>query len=416
MRQYVVDAFADRIFEGNPAAVCVMERWPEEDLMLKITRENNLSETAFVVKEGEEYRLRWFTPGGEIDLCGHATLAAAHIITRFVEPGVERVGFQTLSGLLTVRAEGELLSMDFPAYQLKRLEVTEEITQALGARPSEVWRARDLLCVFDRAEDVLALKPDMDKLLKVKGALMQVTAPGMEGYDCVSRSFAPKMGVPEDPVCGSGHCHIIPYWAQKLGKTRFVARQASPRGGTLYCRMEGDRVILAGRAVLYARSDLGIAAAFALAAALALTVMLAGCSSQEEAEPLPQGMDTETVLTAGEAVLDRLLEGDYEAVYESFREDIRADLTAQSVQDLVEPVFQEAGDYQELKSAQVTGSTEGEEHGIAQLLCIFSQEKVSIRVAFDPDMELIGLSAGLQKSSWSLSNLVNNFTGLFRGD
>ena len=205
MRQYVVDAFADRIFEGNPAAVCVMERWPEEDLMLKITRENNLSETAFVVKEGEEYRLRWFTPGGEIDLCGHATLAAAHIITRFVEPGVERVGFQTLSGLLTVRAEGELLSMDFPAYQLKRLEVT---------------------------------------------------APGMEGYDCVSRSFAPKMGVPEDPVCGSGHCHIIPYWAQKLGKTRFVARQASPRGGTLYCRMEGDRVILAGRAVLYARSEL----------------------------------------------------------------------------------------------------------------------------------------------------------------
>jgi len=133
-----------------------------------------------------------------------------------------------------------------------------------------------------------------------------------------------------------------------------------------------------------------------LAAALALTVMLAGCSSQEEAEPLPQGMDTETVLTAGEAVL--------------------ADLTAQSVQDLVEPVFQEAGDYQELKSARVTGSTEGEEHGIAQLLCIFSQEKVSIRVAFDPDMELIGLSAGLQKSSWSLSNLVNNFTGLFRGD
>lgn len=181
MRQYVVDAFADRIFEGNPAAVCVMERWPEEDLMLKITRENNLSETAFVVKEGEEYRLRWFTPGGEIDLCGHATLAAAHIITRFVEPGVERVGFQTLSGLLTVRAEGELLSMDFPAYQLKRLEVTEEITQALGARPSEVWRARDLLCVFDRAEDVLALKPDMDKLLKVKGALMQVTAPGWRG-------------------------------------------------------------------------------------------------------------------------------------------------------------------------------------------------------------------------------------------
>lgn len=256
MKQYVVDAFTEKVFGGNPAAVCIMDAWLADATMQQIAEENHLSETAFAVKEGDGYRLRWFTPGGEIDLCGHATLAAAHIITRFVEPGVERVGFQTLSGLLTVRAEGELLSMDFPAYQLKRLEVTEEITQALGARPSEVWRARDLLCVFDRAEDVLALKPDMDKLLKVKGALMQVTAPGMEGYDCVSRSFAPKMGVPEDPVCGSGHCHIIPYWAQKLGKTRFVARQASPRGGTLYCRMEGDRVILAGRAVLYARSEL----------------------------------------------------------------------------------------------------------------------------------------------------------------
>lgn len=257
MRQYVVDAFADRIFEGNPAAVCVMERWPEEDLMLKITRENNLSETAFVVKEGEEYRLRWFTPGGEIDLCGHATLAAAHIITRFVEPGVERVGFQTLSGLLTVRAEGELLSMDFPAYQLKRLEVTEEITQALGARPSEVWRARDLLCVFDDPETVMNLKPDLDKVRALKGALMQVTAPGTgTEFDCISRSFAPKMEVPEDPVCGSGHCHIIPYWAGRLGKTELVARQASPRGGTLYCRMEGDRVALAGRTALYARSEL----------------------------------------------------------------------------------------------------------------------------------------------------------------
>ena len=259
MRQYVVDAFADRIFEGNPAAVCVMERWPEEDLMLKITRENNLSETAFVVKEGEEYRLRWFTPGGEIDLCGHATLAAAHIITRFVEPGVERVGFQTLSGLLTVRAEGELLSMDFPAYTLKRLEVTEDIVEALGARPKEVWRARDLVCVFDDPQEVIQMKPDLDKVRALKGALMQVTAPGTgTGFDCISRTFAPKMEVPEDPVCGSGHCHIVPYWAQRLGKTELAARQASPRGGTLYCRLAGDRVILAGRAALYSVAELMI--------------------------------------------------------------------------------------------------------------------------------------------------------------
>ena len=257
MRQYVVDAFADRVFEGNPAAVCVMDRWPGEELMLSITRENNLSETAFAVPEGEGWRLRWFTPGGEIDLCGHATLAAAYVIDQFVQPGVQSIRFQTLSGLLTVTRRGELYEMDFPAYTLKQLEVTDAITEALGARPREVWRARDLLCVFDDPETVMNLKPDLDKVRALKGALMQVTAPGTgTEFDCISRSFAPKMEVPEDPVCGSGHCHIIPYWAGRLGKTELVARQASPRGGTLYCRMEGDRVALAGRAALYARSEL----------------------------------------------------------------------------------------------------------------------------------------------------------------
>ena len=257
MRQYVVDAFADHVFEGNPAAVCVLERWPGDDLMLSIARENNLSETAFAVPEGDGWRLRWFTPTMEIDLCGHATLAAAYVITQFVSPGVDTVAFDTLSGRLTVRRKGGLLEMDFPAYQLKQLEVTDQITDALGARPREVWRARDLLCVFDDPETVINLDPDQEKLKELKGALMQVTAPGTgTHYDCISRSFAPKMGVPEDPVCGSGHCHIIPYWANQLGKTDFVARQASPRGGTLYCRLEGDRVILAGRAVLYARTEL----------------------------------------------------------------------------------------------------------------------------------------------------------------
>ena len=257
MKQYVVDAFAGRAFEGNPAAVCLPERWPSLERMMDITWENNLPETAFAVREGEDWRLRWFTPEGEIDLCGHATLAAAYAIIRFVDPAAEELRFQTLSGLLTVKREGELLSMDFPAYTLKKLEVTEAITQALGARPREVWRARDLLCVFDDPKTVLEMKPDLEQVKALKGALMQVTAPGTgTEYDCVSRTFAPKMGVPEDPVCGSGHCHIVPYWAQKLGKTELVARQASPRGGTLYCRLEGDRVILAGRAALYAVSEL----------------------------------------------------------------------------------------------------------------------------------------------------------------
>ncbi len=230
MKQYVVDAFADRVFEGNPAAVCLPEAWPSEERMMAITRENNLSETAFAVQEGEDWRLRWFTPGGEIDLCGHATLAAAYAISRFVDPDAEELRFQTLSGLLTVKREGELYSMDFPAYTLKPLEVTDAITEALGARPKEVWRARDLVCVFDDPQQVIQMKPDLDKVRALKGALMQVTAPGTgTEFDCVSRTFAPKMEVPEDPVCGSGHCHIVPYWAAKLGKTELTARQASPR-------------------------------------------------------------------------------------------------------------------------------------------------------------------------------------------
>ena len=257
MRQYVVDAFADRVFEGNPAAVCLPDRWPEEARMEAIARENSLPMTAFAVPEGDGYRLRWFAPGGEADLCGHATLAAACVIDRFVRPGGGDIRFQTRGGLLTVSRRGELYEMDFPAYTLKPLEVTDEIADALGARPREVWRARDLVCVFDDPEIIRNMKPDLDQVRALKGALLHVTAPGAgTGFDCVSRTFAPKMEVPEDPVCGSGHCHLVPYWAGRLGKTELVARQASPRGGTLYCRLEGERVFLAGRAAVYARSEL----------------------------------------------------------------------------------------------------------------------------------------------------------------
>ena len=188
---------------------------------------------------------------------GAVCLAAAYAICRFVEPEAEALHFQTLSGPLTVRRRGELFELDLPAYPLKQLEVTDQIVDALGARPREVWRARDLVCVFDDPRTVMELKPDLDKVKALKGALMQVTAPGTgTAYDCVSRTFAPKMGLPEDPVCGSGHCHIVPYWAQRLGKRELTARQASPRGGTLYCRLEGDRVLLAGRAALFSTAEL----------------------------------------------------------------------------------------------------------------------------------------------------------------
>lgn len=255
MIQYVVDAFTDHVFAGNPAAVCVMEEWLPEETMMSITIENNLSETAFAVKEGEHYHLRWFTPGGEIDLCGHATLATGYIILRFVEPGAENVTFTTLSGILTVTKKGDLLEMDFPAYDLKEVEVTGAMEKAIGVRPVRAFMGRDLLCVLEDGSVIPELHPDLEQVLQLPGALLQVTGPGKE-HDCISRTFAPKLKINEDPVCGSGHCHIAPYWASATGKSELVAYQASPRGGVLYCRMDGDRVRLAGYAAVFSRAEL----------------------------------------------------------------------------------------------------------------------------------------------------------------
>lgn len=217
MKCYVVDAFADHLFEGNPAAVCVLDTWLSDELMQLIAVENNLSETAFAVKNAGSYGLRWFTPGGEIDLCGHATLATA--------------------------------------YALSPVPVTEAMTAALGVRPLEAWMGRDLVCVLADERQVCDAAPNPELLLGLDGLLTHITARGSQ-YDCVSRSFAPKLNVAEDPVCGSGHCHIVPLWADKLRKTDLIARQASKRGGTLYCRRVGDRVKLAGKAVLYSEANL----------------------------------------------------------------------------------------------------------------------------------------------------------------
>ena len=255
MRQYVVDAFSEKVFGGNPAAVCVMNEWLTDEIMIQITRENNLSETAFTVKEGLDYKLRWFTPGGEIDLCGHATLATAYVITNFIETEATEVRFQTLSGLLTVIKKGELFEMDFPAYELKKLDVTEAMVEAIGGRPLEAYMGRDLLCILESEEEVRNLNPNLEKVKALEGLLLHATAKGKE-FDCVSRSFAPKCNVPEDPVCGSGHCHIIPFWANRLEKRDLVAYQASPRGGTLYCEYQGERVKLSGKAALYSIADI----------------------------------------------------------------------------------------------------------------------------------------------------------------
>lgn len=256
MKQYIVDAFTDRVFSGNPAAVSVMDRWIPNELMQNITRENNLSETAFAVKEnGEDYHLRWFTPGGEIDLCGHATLATAYVILNYYDTDAPEVSFDTLSGRLTVIRRGDLYEMDFPAYKLEQVPVTDAMEDAVGARPVAAYMGRDLLCVLEDEELVRNAAPDMDKVTALDGALLHITAAGRD-YDCVSRSFAPKLRIIEDPVCGSGHCHIIPYWANALGRDSFKAYQASQRGGVLYCRVEDGRIKLAGKAALYAIAEL----------------------------------------------------------------------------------------------------------------------------------------------------------------
>lgn len=258
MRQYVVDAFADKVFSGNPAAVCIMEEWLSEALMMNITRENNLSETAFAVKVGEgKYHLRWFTPGGEIDLCGHATLGTAFVIMNYYDKNLDQVSFDTLSGELIVKRDKDLYELDFPKYDLEEVPVTQAMTDTIGYQPLKAYMARDLLCIIDDEQAVRDLNLDMEKVKELDGLLLHVSAPGKD-FDCVSRSFAPKLNVPEDPVCGSGHCHIIPYWADKLGKNDLVAYQASRRGGTLYCRIEGDRIALAGKACLYSVADINV--------------------------------------------------------------------------------------------------------------------------------------------------------------
>ena len=257
MKQYVVDAFTDQVFHGNQAAVCVLDHWLSEELMMNITRENNFSETAFTVKEGEKWHLRWFTPGGEIDLCGHATLATAFVLVNYYEKDAQLVVFTTLSGDLIVTRKGELYEMEFPAYDLKKVDVTVAMEDALGASVKEAYLARDLLCVLDDEQVVRDLKPDLEKIKKIDGLLVHVTARGRDA-DCVSRSFAPKLSVAEDPVCGSGHCHIIPYWADLLGKDDLVAYQASKRGGTLFCRREGSKIFMAGKAALYSIDELFI--------------------------------------------------------------------------------------------------------------------------------------------------------------
>ncbi|MBR4655609.1 MAG: PhzF family phenazine biosynthesis protein [Oscillospiraceae bacterium] len=256
MKQFIVDAFTDRPFSGNPAAVCVMDRWPPDASMMKLAMENNLSETAFLVKESQGWRLRWFTPGTEVELCGHATLASSFVILNYYEPEADFICFNTLSGVLTVWRKGNRFEMDFPTYPLQEIPVTDAMERAFGVRPIKAILGLDLICVFASEEQVREMNPQQNLLRKLEGRLQNATARGRD-FDCVSRSFCPKVAVPEDPVCGSAHCQIADYWSRALGKKEIEAYQASRRGGVLRCEMKGNgRISISGRAVLVAVSEI----------------------------------------------------------------------------------------------------------------------------------------------------------------
>jgi PhzF family phenazine biosynthesis protein len=248
---YQVDAFASRLFTGNPAAVVPLEDWLPAPTMQAIAAENNLAETAFFVPSSGDYELRWFTPTTEVALCGHATLATAYVIATILSPDRNLLRFHTKSGPLEVTRHGEILSLDLPARPPQATPVPDDLAVILGASPATVLRAADdFLVVFAGDQTVRALRPDLVRLAQLPAQGLIVTAPARE-VDFVSRYFAPAAGIPEDPVTGAAHCALVPYWSQRLGKTNLHARQVSARGGDLYCRASGTRVVLSGRAVLY---------------------------------------------------------------------------------------------------------------------------------------------------------------------
>lgn len=248
---YQVDAFADEVFIGNPAAICPLDEWLPEATMQAIAAENNLSETAFCVANGDGYHIRWFTPEIEVALCGHATLASAYVIFHELGFSGDQIRFSSLSGELLVSRNGELLQLDFPGQPPESCDVPDGLLEALGGRAEEIYySAEDYIVVYARQADIEALTPDFHTLRQIPCRGVVVTAKGNE-VDFVSRFFAPAVGVDEDPVTGSAHCKLTPYWAERLGKTRLQARQLSCRGGALECELSGDRVLISGLAVKY---------------------------------------------------------------------------------------------------------------------------------------------------------------------
>ncbi|MBK7707595.1 MAG: PhzF family phenazine biosynthesis protein [Acidobacteria bacterium] len=253
---YQVDAFAKDVFKGNPAAICPLKEWLPKETMQAIAYENNLSETAFFVRNGDAFEIRWFTPTFEIDLCGHATLASAYVIFEILQSENEIIRFRShLSGDLFVEKQGGLFVLDFPSRPPAPAEALPGLIEAIGKKPKEILRGRDFFLVYESESDIRAIAPNFTRLLDVPTHGVIVTAPG-DDCDFVSRFFAPEVGVFEDPVTGSAHCNLIPFWAERLGKQVLFARQVSERGGELFCEIHGDRVKIGGYASLYLKGEI----------------------------------------------------------------------------------------------------------------------------------------------------------------
>jgi len=257
LKIYQVDAFADELFSGNPAAVCPLDSWLPDTLMQKIAAENNLSETAFFVKEGENYHIRWFTPQVEVDLCGHATLASAHVLFRHLKFAGERIRFNSKSGPLYVTNRDDLICLDFPSASYKQVDPPPELLNGIGKPVINTYQSTDYLVLLSSEQEVREASPDFSLLARLDIRGIIITAKG-EKADFVSRFFAPGTGINEDPVTGSAHTFLVPFWSERLEKTEFIAQQLSERGGTLYCRLSGDRVEISGRAVTYMEGDLSL--------------------------------------------------------------------------------------------------------------------------------------------------------------
>ncbi len=252
---YQVDAFTDKLFGGNPAAVCPLEKWLDTELMQKIAAENNLSETAFFVKEGKGFELRWFTPKVEVDLCGHATLASAHVLFNHLDYDEKQITFSSASGELRVTTTNGKITLDFPSTPPSQVETVPELTQGLGLEPTEVHKSRDYLALFESEDDILSIAPDFDILMKLDSLGVIITAQG-KNSDFVSRFFAPAVGINEDPVTGSAHTTLIPFWAERLNKKILHAFQLSERKGEIFCELSGDRVKIGGYAVTFLKGEI----------------------------------------------------------------------------------------------------------------------------------------------------------------